>query len=291
MCLGVFFPSSVELSGFFMEQVVFSCPEKYPQASLPRRTTASLRNCGIGRAPCVLGASSVPVVTQGSPQRRHSVSHQLRILSSWVWTNALNPAGAGRAASRSGLEPCSFPVLSAGCKWLCLSDPPFGICREAPAAILVSLLLPRPSHHCSAGVMFHLVKSHPPRNCSGVKNLEISWFLNSLILEHLFFLSLQWPSLSYYLLKGGICLRSCCFKALAKWEELSSNCCGTFLNQWIAWQGGFWLWSLGFKYSGNSDITYRSRWAISVSISLAGACRPSLSWSPQLLSHPPEKPE
>lgn len=40
----------------------------------------------------------------GGSQRRHSGSHQLRILS----PNALNPAGAGRTASRSGLLPCSF---------------------------------------------------------------------------------------------------------------------------------------------------------------------------------------
>lgn len=42
--------------------VVFSCPEEYPLASLPRRATASLWNCGVGYAPRVLGASPVPGV-------------------------------------------------------------------------------------------------------------------------------------------------------------------------------------------------------------------------------------
>lgn len=64
--------------------------------------------------------------------------------------------------------------------------PPFGICREAPAAILVSLFLPRPSHHCPAAIIFHLQKSHPCRNCSDVKNLDILRFLNSLIHKDLF---------------------------------------------------------------------------------------------------------
>lgn len=63
---------------------------------------------------------------------------------------------------------------------------PFGICREAPAAILASLLLPRPSHHCSAAIMFHLAKSHLCRNCSDVRNLEILQCLGSLIHEDLF---------------------------------------------------------------------------------------------------------
>lgn len=45
-----------------MAQVLFSCPEKDPLASLPRRATASLWNCGVGCAPRVLGASSVPGV-------------------------------------------------------------------------------------------------------------------------------------------------------------------------------------------------------------------------------------
>lgn len=31
--------------------------------------------------------------------------------------------------------------------------------------------------------------------------------------------------------KSGVCLRACCFKALAKWEELSLNCFGFFPSQ------------------------------------------------------------
>lgn len=31
--------------------------------------------------------------------------------------------------------------------------------------------------------------------------------------------------------KGGICLRASCLKVLAKWEELSLNCCGLFPSQ------------------------------------------------------------
>lgn len=124
--------------------------------------------------------------------------------------------------------------------------PPFGICRdpfgirrEAPAAIPVSLLLPRPSHHCSAAIMFHLAKSHPRRNCSDVKNLGILRFLSSLIHQDLF--SKAVIAISVFAMAESQLLpvkrwdmsEVLLFQALAKWEELSLNCCVSFLNPWV----------------------------------------------------------
>lgn len=78
---------------------------------------------------------------------------------------------------------------------------------------------------------------------------------------------------SFYqlLIWSNACKDGICLKAIAKWEELSLNCCGFFPSWLITWQECFWMWRWEFKYSMNSD-----GWC-SLQIEVTNLCLHSLS--------------